>query len=105
TDLITGSLTYPLVVELKLLTRRPSALQIERDFAQLLRYMDQAPFKSRGALVLFNVSEIPVNASKQFLGGRLAVIPINLTEGTPSTLEESLEVQPSTEPGRLIEVL
>jgi hypothetical protein len=67
--------------------------------------MDQAPFKSRGALVLFNLSGIAVNAPKQFIGGRVAVIPVNLTESTPSALEESLEVQPSTEPGRLIDVL
>jgi hypothetical protein len=84
TDLVTGSLRYPLVIEVKLFTRRPSELQIERDFGQLLRYMDQAPFKSRGALVLFNLSEVAVNAPKEFMVGRVAVIPINLTSSTPS---------------------
>src|SRR6266849_855620 len=47
--------------------QRRAHLEIERDFGQLRKYMDQAPFKSRGALVLFTFSEIAINAPKAFI--------------------------------------
>ena len=104
TDLVMGSAVDPLVVEVKLFSERPSPSAIKRAFVQVLSYMDQAPYKSRGALVLFNLSEVPIIVPKEFVS-RVAFIAVNLPQKTPSGRVAAVEVRAGQSGNQLLEVL
>lgn len=105
TDIVTGSELDPLVIEAKVFRSSPKRGQIEKAFTQLRGYMDQAPYRSRGALAFFNFSDVPIHATREILGGRIAVVSVNLPEATPSQQESYIEVREGPIGGSLLEVL
>jgi hypothetical protein len=78
-----------LVIEAKVARAAPSTRTITSWLSQLKSYMDQAPLKHRGALVVFNFSAV---APPRFLHSRLLILPINLCTISPSGRTECIDI-------------
>lgn len=104
TDLVAGNAFDPLVIEVKVFRNKPRPKAVHDAFVQACSYMDQAPLKSRGALVLFNLSDVPIVAPREFIA-RVAIVAINLAERTPSKRDEFIEVRAAERGQGLLEVL
>ncbi len=105
TDAVTGPDADPLIIEVKLFKDEPTRGQILRAFAQLRSYMDQAPYRSRGALVFFNLSDAPIVYDRELVDGRIAIVAVNLPRKTPSKRKRYIEVRVSRDPKEILDVL
>jgi hypothetical protein len=78
--------------------------KLRANLAQLLSYMSQAPIKHRGALLLYNVTDVPVVVDRRAapIKGRVYVVPVNLCDKTPSKRKDAIELVESDDPKVLI---
>lgn len=104
TDLVTGTTVDPLIIEAKLFRSGMPATGIKKAMVQLHEYMDKAPFKSRGALILFNLTEVCIVAPRELVDGRVAVVAVNLPDKTASKHDQVCVISPANG-GDLIEVV
>jgi hypothetical protein len=93
-----------ILMEVKVARSAPSESQVRAWFSQLQRYMGEAPFRTRGALLVFNLSSTALLAPVGFIHGRFLVVAVNLSEVTPSRTTESIVIEESTDPGVFLNV-
>lgn len=83
------------VVETKLYKRPITERQIKKDLVQLLKYLDQG--YSRGALLIFNLSDVVIHAHDKWINGRAWIVGINLGQKSPSKANRYFEIESSND--------
>lgn len=93
--------TNSLVIEVKIYRDAPpSPLELERNFVQLLSYMNQSPVKVYGSLVVINFSDCVIDVTVDLLDGRIHPVSVNLMESA-SHRRHALIIGEGA-PGRLV---
>jgi hypothetical protein len=82
------------ILEVKLLRPHSSITPavIEHAFAQLASYMDQHPSTPYGLLVIYNLTDIQINAPDRWMRDRYLVVAINLQARSPSGRQAALDI-------------
>ncbi len=81
------------VIEAKNLKKPLNSSHLATWFSQLRSYMDQAPVRHRGALALFNFSDVPIYLPEGSTGGRYHIVAVNLCAVPPSQRKASMELR------------
>lgn len=84
-----------ILIETKIYKKLPSDAVIKKHLVQLQTYMDQAPLKHRGILVVFNFTNTLITSPQKWLHGRYWVLIVNLVKPSASSRLESLEIEES----------
>jgi len=68
---------------------------IRRDFIQLSEYLDIESSSAYGILVIYNLTDVLLLMSKQWISKRIWILPINITSLTPSKRKQSIKIEES----------
>jgi hypothetical protein len=96
TDLRVDDAVGTIVIEAKKLLRTPSEADVNGWLAQLGSYMDQAPVRNSGVLLLFNFTDTTLVVDGVRFGARLHIVAVNLCPTSPSKREDRIDLLPSS---------
>ena len=106
TDLFAEHAGEEYTIEAKVFRRKGSLSRSSLNHAvvQLQNYLDQRPSTPRGILVIYNLTDELLTASRAWIQGRYWILPINLQPLSPSLRKRSFAIE-AGQGDRLIEVL
>lgn len=83
-------------IEAKVFRAKGSLSQsaVKRAVVQLQNYLDQRPSTPRGILVIYNLTDDLLTASRAWIQGRYWILPINLQALPPSRRKRSFVIEP-----------
>ncbi|MBL7198402.1 MAG: hypothetical protein ISS47_09935 [Candidatus Omnitrophica bacterium] len=87
---------YRGIIKLRTLEHR-----IYRNFIQLDEYLDKELNSPYGILIIYNITNILIKTPKNWLRKRLFILPINISEVTPSKRQQSITIEESEEKGTI----
>ena len=106
TDLFAEHTGGEYTIEAKVFRRKGSLSRSSLNHAvvQLQNYLDQRPSTPRGILVIYNLTDDLLTASRAWIQGRYWILPINLQPLSPSLRKRSFTIEPG-QGDRLIDVV
>lgn len=100
-DLLTKQQGENYIIETKVYKKNCNERLIKSNIVQLLSYMDQI-YQPRGILLIYNCTSTLIEASKEWINGRIRVIALNISDTTPSKRLKSIMIEQSDSTRELI---
>jgi hypothetical protein len=89
-----GGEEYTIEAKVFPVKRSLSQSALKRAVVQLQNYLDQRPSTPRGILVIYNLTDALLTASRTWIQGRYWILPINLQALPPSRRKRSFVIEP-----------